>query len=165
MLVIRIVMEISVCSLQFQIVTICHGFITFLFQSLLQLSPISCGIYTIRQHSRHVNYWEVPLFFLIVSYGANFSVFKQFWYLMFRHILFVYYAINISFIQSPAPCRRRDLPHCVCHISCSLPEGPLQTIWSSRPYGLWAFFAQGLTGASSWRSCAKKAQRCALSFK
>ena len=30
-LVIRIVMEISVCSLQFQTVTICHGFITFLF--------------------------------------------------------------------------------------------------------------------------------------
>ena len=82
-LVIRIVMEIAVCSLQFQTVTICHGFITFLFQSLLQLSPISCGIYTIRQHSRHVNYCEVPLFFLIVPYGVNFSVFKQFWYLMF----------------------------------------------------------------------------------
>ena len=39
--------------MKFHPVTICHGFITFFFESLLQLSPISIGIFAISQHTAY----------------------------------------------------------------------------------------------------------------
>ena len=44
----------TIYSLQLQTVIICHGFISFRFQSLLQFSPIGCGIYTICQYCTYI---------------------------------------------------------------------------------------------------------------
>ena len=46
------------------------------------------GVSTISKYSHNVNNGEVPLLFLIVPYGTNLSVFKQFGYFTPCHFAF-----------------------------------------------------------------------------
>ena len=58
----------------FHPVTICHGFITFFFESLLQLSPISIGIFAISQRNGVIVHSELLLDYLKASYPELYLV-------------------------------------------------------------------------------------------
>lgn len=50
------------------------------------------------QCSHHIHNREVPFLLLIVPYGTNLPVFKQLWYLSFRHIEIIIYSIFLIII-------------------------------------------------------------------
>ena len=62
------------------------------------------GVSTICKYSHNINNREVPLLFLIVLYGTNLSVFKQFWHFVFCHIDFNLFLIINSIQQILQPC-------------------------------------------------------------
>ena len=75
----------SVRSGHFQTVTICHGFIAFVFQTLFQLAPINRRIFAFCQHAHDIDNGEVPFFFRLIPCGADRLVFVQFYLFIPRH--------------------------------------------------------------------------------
>ena len=61
----------------FQTVTIGHGLIPLLFQTLFQLSPIGSGIDASGQNRDDVGDGEIPFFFVLVPSAADLFFFKQ----------------------------------------------------------------------------------------
>ena len=62
---------------QFQTVTICNGFISFIFKSLFHNTPINLRIWTIRQHTNNIDDRKIPFFLLFVPSGSNRLIIKQ----------------------------------------------------------------------------------------
>ena len=71
---------LAICSQKFQLVTICHRFISLLFQPLFQFVPILSGcqcILTISKHTTYIHNREIPFLFIVVPYSTDFPLFKQ----------------------------------------------------------------------------------------
>ena len=70
--------HLAVGGFKFQLVTICHRFISLFLQSLFEFVPVlACRlVITIRQHTAHVHNGEVSLLFLVVPRGTNLFLFK-----------------------------------------------------------------------------------------
>ena len=70
----------AVCRLHFQLVTIRHQFISFFFQTLLELIPVfsaSVVIRTVCQNGNHIHNGEIPFLPLRVPRHADFLILKK----------------------------------------------------------------------------------------
>ncbi len=77
----------NIGSTHFQLVTICHRFITFLFQPLFKFSPISLWVCAVGQDSHHINNREIPFLLLIIPNGPHFLFLEKLYSLFFYHNL------------------------------------------------------------------------------
>ena len=57
-------------------VTICHGFIAFSFQALLELAPIRRRVNAVCQHTYNIDDRKVPFFLCLIPRGTDALVFE-----------------------------------------------------------------------------------------
>ena len=95
---------LAIGGFHFQLVTICHQFISFFFQALLQLVPVfSAGLVVgaFCQCNHDIHHRKIPFFLFLIPSGADGLIFKHLQLVVFRHGALL---ISASAPVRPLPC-------------------------------------------------------------